>query len=307
MDNISWHIEPTSKCILECPLCDRTWFYKKFKKRLTHEINIDHLVKFFKGHSPKILMCGNNGDPIYHSKFHDLCYKLKNINCNLRITTNGSGKKKEWWEKTCSILSAQDSITFSIDGLEDTNHIYRKNAKWQSIIDAIEIVTKHNIQTVWKFIVFKHNQHQIDQAKKLSKVLGIQRFRLEKSDRWWEQDLMPEEKYVDDIYKHQIAVTKGEDKKITTIKQKCMSTLNGNPDTDLYIDAEGNFYPCCKMGTYAYRYKSIFVPKNKKFNIKDNTIEQILSNKKVKDFFESTKSYETADKCCKIYCGVNNG
>jgi len=34
---------------------------------------------------------------------------------------------------------------------------------------------------------------------------------------------------------------------------------------------------------------------------------QILQNKKVKSFFESTKSYETADKCCKIYCGVNNG
>jgi MoaA/NifB/PqqE/SkfB family radical SAM enzyme len=306
MPNISWHIEPTSKCILECPLCDRTWFYEKFKKRLTHEINIDHLVNFFKEYPTHISMCGNNGDPIYHSKFHELCKSLKNLNCSLSITTNGSGKKKEWWEKLCSILSSQDSITFSIDGLEDTNHVYRKNAKWNTIIDAIKVATTHNIKTVWKFIVFKHNQHQINEAEKLSKTLGIKRFQLEKSDRWWKQELMPEEKYVDSSYKHQLAVTKGNDIK-TKIRQKCMSVLNGNPDTDLYIDAEGNFYPCCRMGLYAFRYKGIFSPKNKEFNIENNTMDQILSNKKVISFFESTKSYETADKCCKIYCGVSNG
>ena len=86
-----------------------------------------------------------------------------------------------------------------------------------------------------------------------------------------------------------------------------MTQTNSVPNKDLYIDAEGNFYPCCKMGSYTFRYKHIFSPKLKKYNIKDNTIEQILNVNEVKDFFESTKSYETAAKCCKIYCGVTNG
>jgi len=304
MDNISWHIEPTSKCILECPLCDRTWFYEKFKKRLTHEIDIEHLVKFFNSYSPSVNMCGNNGDPIYHSKFHELCLELKKINCRIRITTNGSGKQKEWWEKLCSILSHDDSITFSIDGLEDTNHLYRVNAKWNSIMTAINTVTKHNIDTTWKFIVFKHNQHQIEDAKKLSQELGIKNFELVHSNRWWKQDLMPDKKYVDDLYAHQIAVTKGLDKPVP-IKQRCM--VNGKASRALYIDSEGDFYPCCWTGLYAFRYKTIFSPKTKKYNIKNNTIEQILEDTQVKRFFESTKSYETADKCCKIYCGVKNG
>jgi organic radical activating enzyme len=306
MVNINWHIEPTSKCILECTLCDRTWFYEKFKKRLKHEINIDCIINFFKGYSPNIFMCGNNGDPIYHSKFHKLCDSLKNINCNITLVTNGSGKNIKWWQNLCSILSINDSIIFSIDGLKDTNHLYRKNAKWDSIIDAINVVTKSQIQTTWKFIIFKHNQHQIKEAKELSQKLGIKNFQLEKSDRWWKQDLMPDEKYVDMSYKHQIAVTRGQDKP-TIIKQKCMSITNGEPNKNLYIDSEGNFYPCCWMGSYAFRYKNIFSPKLKKYNIKDNTIDQILNDKMVKQFFESTKSYETADKCCKIYCGVNNG
>jgi len=307
MADISWHIEPTSKCLLECPLCDRTWFYEKFKKRLNHEIDIEQLVKFFKGHSPTVSMCGNNGDPIYHSKFHELCSELKKINCKIKITTNGSGKKKEWWEQLCSILSHDDGITFSIDGLEDTNHLYRKNAKWNSIIDAIDVVTKFTINTTWKYIVFKHNQHQIKEAEEISKTLGIKNFQLEKSDRWWKQDLMPDEKYIDQLYKHQIAVTKEQDNYAVVIKQKCMTDTNGNPNKELYIDAEGDFYPCCKMGLYGFRYKTIFSPKYKKFNIRNNTIETILGNYEVKKFFESTKSYETADKCCKIYCGVTNG
>lgn len=304
MGNMSWHIEPSSKCILECPLCDRTWFYKKFKKRLTHDINIEHLIKFLSGTSPKVYLEGNNGDPIYHSEFHRLCASLKNIDSDISIVTNGSGKKKDWWENLCGILSKKDSITFSIDGLEDTNHLYRKNANWQSIMDAVNIVTKHNIKTVWKFIIFKHNQHQIEETKKLSKSLGIDNFELVKSDRWWEQDLMPSKEYVDPSYQHQIDVTQGKDKK-TVIKQKCMSVQNGSPDTGLFIDAEGDFYPCCKTALYAFRYKNIFSPRLKKYNIKDNTIKQILHNVEVKRFFDLTKSYESADKCCKIYCGVH--
>jgi MoaA/NifB/PqqE/SkfB family radical SAM enzyme len=308
MANISWHIEPTSKCILECPLCDRTWFYEKFKKRLSHEINIEHLLNFFKGTSPFVSMCGNNGDPIYHSEFHKLCRELKKINSTIEIVTNGSGKKKEWWEGLCYILSSNDNITFSIDGLEDTNHLYRVNAKWNSIMDAINTVVKYDIDTTWKFIVFKHNQHQIEDAKKLSLELGIKNFDVVLSDRWWKKDLMPDEKYVDRLYKHQLAVTKGEDKATTTIiKQQCMKVINGEPNRGLYIDVEGDFYPCCKTGLYAFRYKTIFSPRTKKYNIKNNTIEQILEDTQVKQFFESTKSYETADKCCKIYCGVNNG
>jgi hypothetical protein len=306
MANISWHIEPTSKCTLECPLCDRTWFYEKFKKRLNHEINIDHLINFFVDSSPNIYMCGNNGDPIYHSRFHDLCLGLKKLNCKLEIVTNGSGKNSEWWKDLCQILSMNDNITFSIDGLQDTNHLYRKNSKWESIINAINIVVKYNINTTWKFIVFKHNQHQIEEAEKFSKSLGIKNFKLERSDRWWKKDLMPDEKYVDSSYKHQIAVTKNKDK-TAIIKQQCMNIINGKPDKNLYIDSEGNFYPCCKTGLYAFKYKTVFSPRYKKFNIKNNTIEQILEDNMVKQFFESTKSYATADKCCKIYCGVKNG
>jgi len=302
--HIDFHIEPTSKCTLECPLCARTWFYEKFRKRNLHEINIDHLVQFV-GPDVNISMCGNHGDPIYHSQFIELCKKLKDNNCKIKITTNGSSKTKKWWYELNSVLDHNDKIRFSIDGLEDTNHIYRKNAKWQSIMDAVDILKKRKCRTEWKFIVFKHNQHQIKKAEVLSKELGFDHFRLDHSDRWLgEKDLMPDEEFVDTTYKQAQEILTNLNFK-TSMSPKCLS--NNKPQRSLYIDAEGDFYPCCWMGTYQYKYKSIFSPKTKMFNIKDNTIENILEWEEVKNFFNSTKQFTSAHECCKIKCGVKNG
>ena len=301
---VSFHIEPTSKCTLACPLCDRTWFYETFKKRNLHEINIDHVTKFV-GVNAKVTLCGNNGDPIYHSKFLELCKKFKDNNCTLHIHTNGSAKTVEWWGKLKNILREDDCITFAIDGLEDTNHLYRKNASWDSIINGIDILKDKQFKTIWKFIVFKHNQHQIHQAKKLSEELGFNEFKVEQSDRWLgEKELMPDSKYVNNYYKHQenvlATVTYTAD-----MAPKCIR--NNKPSHRLYVDAEGDFYPCCWIGTHRYKYKHEFSPKKTKRNIATHTVEQILSDKTVINFFNSTKQFTSAHECCKLHCGVKNG
>lgn len=305
MDNISWHIEPSGKCTLECPSCDRTHFYNRFKKRETSDINIDHLYNFLKDHkTPLVQFCGNNGDPIYHKDFHRLCKTIKKLGSSLHIITNGSFKTKKWWEKLKEILDLNDTLTFSIDGLEDTNHLYRVNADWSSIMTAVNVCNNpKKFKTVWKFIPFKHNQHQIDQARTLSEKLGFDSFRLEFSDRWWDESLMPNNKFVDSNYRHQKEVIKDQTRQQgKTIKPKCLDQ-HGNPKKMLYIDCNGNFYPCCWTGVYAYRYKDIFNPKHKKYSIANTTLEQILNDEKVKDFFNSTKDYESASLCCKINCG----
>ena len=301
---VSFHIEPTSKCTLECPLCDRTWFYETFKKRNLHEINIDHIVKFV-GVNAEVSMCGNNGDPIYHSKFLELCKKFKDNNCRLSISTNGSAKTETWWQKLKNILTKDDCITFALDGLEDTNHLYRKNAKWDSIMTAVKILKDNDFKMIWQFIPFKHNQHQIYDASNLSKELGFDEFKLLPSDRWLgNKELMPDKEYIDNYHEHQKAVLIDKNYE-SGMEPNCLK--NELPSNNLYIDSEGDFYPCCWMGTYRYRYKSVFSPKQKQFNIKDNTLSQILEKNNIKDFFDSTKQFTSAHECCKIQCGVKNG
>jgi hypothetical protein len=42
-------------------------------------------------------------------------------------------------------------------------------------------------------------------------------------------------------------------------------------------------------------------------NIATHTLNEILENKKVIDFFNTTKDFNSAHECCKINCGVKNG
>jgi MoaA/NifB/PqqE/SkfB family radical SAM enzyme len=301
---IDFHVEPTSKCTLECPLCSRTWFYEKFKKRNLHEVNVDHIVAFV-GKNKNISLCGNHGDPIYHSRFIELCMKFKENKCSLRIITNGSAKPTKWWQELNLVLGKNDTIVFSIDGLEDTNHIYRINAKWKSIMDAVSVLQTRKCKIHWKFIVFKHNQHQIKDAEALSKKLGFDFFQVDHSDRWLgKKDLMPDEQYIDTTYKkaQQILTDPNFETKMVP---RCFK--DNKPQRSLYIDAEGDFYPCCWMGSHHYKYKSVFSPKSKMFNIKNNTLESIMEWAEVKEFFDSTKQFTSAHECCKIKCGVRNG
>ncbi len=297
-----FHIETTSKCTLECPLCDRTWFEKKFKKRLLHEIDVDTIVNFV-GKNNNLNLCGNNGDPIYHSRFLELCMKFKKNNNSLAIETNGSAKTQNWWRQLAEVLDQKDSITFAIDGLEDTNHLYRKNAKWDSIMTAVQTVRGKSFKTIWKFIVFKHNQHQIEQAKQKSKELGFDEFKIIHSHRWGDrQDLMPDKKYTNNKFETQQKVVAEE--VVGKMIPGCLLEKDG---IQMYIDSEGDFYPCCWMGSYRYKYKSMFKPNEKKYNITNTNLQKILNDKKVKEFYESTKQFTSAHECCKIHCGELNG
>ena len=88
-------------------------------------------------------------------------------------------------------------------------------------------------------------------------------------------------------------------------KPVCMP--DGYPQYKLYIDCDGNFFPCAWIGGYRYAYSSVFNPKNKKFNIKNNTLKNILNDVQTKDFFQSIKDSENVHKCCIMKCKVKNG
>ena len=297
MNNISWHIEATSKCILECPLCDRTWFYKKFKKRKLHEINVDHLLNFFDGQSYHVHFCGNNGDPIYHSEFHELCQRLKKINCSIDITTNGSKKSIEWWEKLGSILTTEDEIKFSIDGLQDTNKLYRINSDWDSIMQGFKIIKKYQIKTVWKFIVFKHNQHQVTEAKTLSQQLGFQSIRFQYSDRFlkdkktivYENNKQTHilEQASDQDTIHELTKSNQNEfytKKLFKIKHDPIECPWAK-QKKLFINNVGWVLPCCHMANILAGkqiYKKLFekiIGSYDKINLHYYSLEQILLSK----------------------------
>jgi MoaA/NifB/PqqE/SkfB family radical SAM enzyme len=176
------HVELSSKCNANCPGCPRNvqggYELPSLKKA---ELSIDDFKKLFLKDFLKqidsILFCGNYGDPITCNDIIPILTYIKSCSdANIRIHTNGSLRTPEFWKNIATILSPSDTIIWSIDGLSDTNHLYRRGTDWNKIIDnATSFIEAGGIAT-WEYLIFKHNEHQINEARELSKKLGFQYF-----------------------------------------------------------------------------------------------------------------------------------
>lgn len=112
-------------------------------------------------------------------------YFKKNGVGELWFHTNGSARKPDWWRELAQYFKGGgDRLVFSVDGLEDTNPFYRKGSQWAKILQNMEAAIQAGAQTRWDFLVFKHNEHQIEDVKKLADSLGFAEFRIRKTSRF---------------------------------------------------------------------------------------------------------------------------
>jgi len=182
-------IELTSKCNAACPQCSRNYYggitwptlpivdlpFTLIKEKLGDAIkNIDH-----------VRLCGTYGEPCLHPEFlHIVKWILENSSASITINTNGSLRKPEWWKQLAEILSSRGKVYFGIDGLKDTHHLYRRRTSFKKIISNAQAFNQAGGTSVWSFLIFEHNQHQINQARELSKQYGFTDFAVKTTSRF---------------------------------------------------------------------------------------------------------------------------
>lgn len=179
------HIELTNACNAGCPMCVR--FFQS--SPLTRpdmdigQITLEDFKKFFPPEFIKqlttILFCGVSGDAGTARDTLEIMEYIASCNSEVtvRMNTNGGMRKPDWWEKLGKIFKNNKKynwgLTFSVDGLEDTNHLYRRNVIWQNLIKNIEAFTSTGADTTWDYLIFEHNEHQIEQAKEIADSMNI--------------------------------------------------------------------------------------------------------------------------------------
>jgi len=179
------HWELTDLCNLKCPMCPRTdslnhcrpvkdiqntqFFLKDVKKYIPD----DFLKKL-----SRIDFCGNFGDPCVARDFYEICEFLsKDYGITISVSTNGSMRNPAWWKKLGALFSETESwLEFHIDGLKDTNHLYRIGASWNKIMANAEAFISAGARADWYYILFKHNQHQIDETLEIARGMGFNQF-----------------------------------------------------------------------------------------------------------------------------------
>ena len=123
-----------------------------------------------------------------HPDFLDILQDFRNKNPTLwlYVHTNGGIHNESYWQEIATIMNGHGQIDFGFDGLEDTLHLYRRNVKYEVAMRNARAYIKAGGRAQWNFIVFKHNEHQIEQARKLSKEYGFFNFLARKTGRFYD-------------------------------------------------------------------------------------------------------------------------
>ena len=293
------HVEASTYCNARCPLCPRSLYGFKVEGVYPEvHLSIDKfqecLLKL--PNRTYVYFNGNLGDPMMNPNILELANMT---NCRTSITTNGSIGTQNTWQ---SLAKNNVEVVFSIDGLEDTNHLYRQDVEWNKLMDRVKWFIDAGGIAQWKFIPFKHNVHQQKQAKKLSKQLGFADFIAEDHGRNYGPALNKEGKIT-----HWILPADGSrqptpydvpggidrykkthenffpEQKVYEIDCEHENSKVIPGKSSVYIDARGRLGPCC--------YQGMDLPS--------------LPFVEMKDFPQIKKSWQT-NKCnfvCAMSCG----
>lgn len=308
------------------------------------ELSIEDIKKIFEPsfvqQLNRIYMCGNYGDPVV-AKDTLAAYQYfrqKHPRIRLDMFTNGSAKSPSWWAELAKTI---DLVHFSVDGLEDTNHIYRKGTHFPTIMRSMEAYLNAGGAAVWDFIVFKHNEHQVEKARQLAKDLGVRSFIVKKTGRFFSNNRM-ESKGKQEVYDrqggldyyieipndsryHNSALAKEEAlvKKYGSLEKYLDETpidCKVAREKSIYISAMGRAFPCCWTANQIYAW---YFPKEKSYmweligklkngitdlDVKKHGIAKVVNGEFFKDVllksWKQKSIKEGRPKCCAKTCGT---
>jgi len=180
-------LDHNSTCNLRCPQCARTHAGNTHPDLPLTELIVDDYKWFLKDllNLDTVMWCGNYGEVGFSETFLDcLQYVVENTRAKCIITTNASVRDESWWKEVAKLLDRRGKVNFSIDGLEDTNPIYRVNSNWNRIISNVKAFNDAGGRSRWDYLVFDHNEHQVDDAVDLAKELGFEQFQIKLTNRF---------------------------------------------------------------------------------------------------------------------------
>jgi len=333
-------LELTSKCNAACPACKRTQLNIKGRLEI-NDIVLTDLQKAFEAidlEDADVRFCGILGDPCVHDDVENISkYFVDNKKAKVSIYTNGGMRTPKFWEKLGHISKINSTkyrqgltVKFAVDGLEDTNHLYRQNVNWQKVITNMTTYSQAGGFGIWNFITFKHNEHQIDQALNKAKELNFNFFT---KSAWRNSDPLPvstspkvqikPKQKIDilpiiegaksQVYKES---TKDVERKIIkknykVDKQDLKNVCKWTAKTAIYIGSDNKVWPCCYFGNETANEKSIIKKKigatfgNNWNDITQKSIDEILSHEYFTTLLEESWQIDHPlhIPTCYKYCG----
>ena len=171
-------IEPTTSCNLRCPECPSG--IRKFSRN-TGMLSFDLYKKIVDqiGSRLMYMILYFQGEPYMNPSFFEIVKDARKRRIYTATSTNAHFLTEENARKT--VESGLDRIIISLDGIgQETYAAYRVGGRYQRVIEGIKTLVKIKKELksktphiILQFIVFRTNEHQIEEVKALSKKLGV--------------------------------------------------------------------------------------------------------------------------------------
>lgn len=290
--------ELTFRCNAKCPACHR---WKPLRINLNEAKYTISLERFQQLFNPDLLdnlqwlvLNGNFGDSIMNKQFREIISYVKSRGTRLLIHTNGGIHNKDYWNDVGNILTKDDIINFDLDGLQDTHHIYRINTEFDKVLsNAKAVIDSSNAQVHWKYIVFEHNKHQIEEARRIAKQTGFTTFSTVKTSR--------------DVFAPKsgqfIHSKKTREYQEAERKIHCVWGDWGK----WYVSPNGLVFRCCWTGGHYFDKQNdrfYYPPEFERlFNGFEVPIQKIISYNYWNKLQQFLQGYDRSFKLCKSQCG----
>ena len=219
-------LEITSNCNAACPGCART---QNLDLITIDTVTLADIMRLFPDEESiadkNFKFCGVLGDPIINKDCLDIVRYLVVNRGHCQLSTNAGLRDASFWTELglLSKLTGRVDINFCIDGHRETNHIYRINTDWDIIERNIEAYARAGNDQVWLkdhsngqalgtwvYIVFDHNERELEIAQEHAKRLGFQfatRTGMRNSLHNWISDLKRKDKKTKEVKKETTVIT----------------------------------------------------------------------------------------------------
>ncbi|MDP8216764.1 MAG: radical SAM protein [Candidatus Kaelpia imicola] len=266
-------IEPGNICNLKCPLCPTGSGDLSMKKGFMELTLFKKIVDEIKG-SISSLNFYSWGEPLLNPDFISMIEYVKKVNSSIYVTTSTNLNINNRDLLVSLVRSGIDKIIVSCDGITAESYLkYRVGGDFNLVMNNLKFI--HDIEkrynksiVLWNFMVFKHNEKEVEKAIQLAKSLEVNldigKMRVSLKD-----DIMKTHSENIEKYKEWIPDSpeySGYDKE-KNIPKKIIKTCI-KPWQEISINWDGKVFPCC--GVYGDFFSL--------GNVKDSSIREVWNN-----------------------------
>ncbi len=257
------NLEPGNICNLRCPLCptgkEEPGLAKGFMSLELFKRVFDQLKK-----SLDSINLYSWGEPLLNKDLISIIRYAKSENQKISITTSTNLNLKNDLLLADLIASGIDEIIVSCDGANADSYVkYRVGGDFNLLMHNLRLLARKkkelNAQTdiVWNFLVFRHNEGEVEEARKMAKSIGVS-FRV---------GLMRTSMKDEVLKPHKEAISKDKDwipdnpRYSAYDKEKCtpkkiIKTCR-KPWQEITINWDGKVFPCCAVYGDKYSFGEV--------------------------------------------------